>query len=415
VAARVVEAYPRSTWRGVAGELIEDEDPKKITQFEKAWSELSLRLKIWSTMMKVDILSGLGHYAILYLGAPGSPTSPLPTSVAPENLMFLSCYAEDEAKIKTLETKDNERFGQALTYAVKRLTNAPGAAGGAAAQEIEVHWSRVIHIADGLLDDQINGQPRLERVWNLLDDLEKVTGAGAEAFWLRAHQGYQFNLDKDTKLDSQGEEELEEEVDAFLNGVSRAVRTRGLDLKVLGSDVATFDRNVDSIISQISSGTGIPQRILMGSERGQLASQQDRVNWAERIQDRRTEYAGPLMIRPLVDRLIEHGILPTPKQYEVRWPQIYDLSDGERADIAMKWAGVNQKNGGDKDSTKVVIVPNEIRDRVLGLPPINEADLAKMEETEKANLDIKKTQAEAKPFGAQPPAGPKPVPKAAGQ
>ena len=162
-----------------------------------------------------------------------------------------------------------------------------------------------------------------------------------------------------------------------MNGFQRFFRSRGVKIETLGSDVANFDRNVDSVISQISAGSSIPQRILMGSERGQLASQQDRVNWAERIQDRRTEYAAPKIVRPFVDRLIEHGELPKPAQYEVGWPQIYDLSDDERATIAAKWAEINQKNGASKDPNNLVVLPNEIRDRILGLGVMPEAELAK--------------------------------------
>jgi hypothetical protein len=244
--------------------------------------------------------------------------------------------------------------------------------------EKEVHWSRIVHVADGCLDDHVYGQPRLQRVWNLLDDLEKVTGAGSEAFWLRAHQGYHFDLDKEVELDDTAETQLSDEVDEFVNNIRRAVRTRGVKLTSLGSDVANFDRNVDSIITQISSGTGIPKRILVGSEQGQLASEQDRVNWAERVQDRRNEFAGPTVVRQFVDRLIEHGALPEPSDYDVRWPQIFDLSDDERAKIAVKYAEINQKAG------KIVVTVDEIRDLTLGLGALPEEARKENEETAKA-------------------------------
>lgn len=361
VAGRVVEAYPRGTWRGF-GELIEVEDPKEITPFEEAWDEFNTRLKVWPVFLRLDILAGIGRFGILLIGAPGQPQSPLPETLSAEEIFFLSAFSEKDIVIEKFENDThNPRYGYPLEYSIKGidLNNA--------SKPLRVHWSRVIHVADGALDTEVYGLPRLERVWNHLDDLDKVVGAGAEAFWLRAHQGYQFDIDKETRLDPAGEANLQDEVDEFVNGVKRVVRTRGVKLQVLGSDVASFDRNVDAIISLVSSGTGIPQRILMGSERGQLASQQDRVNWAERVQDRRTEFAGPYIVRALVDRLLEHGVFPEPKEYDVRWPQIYDLSDDERADIAAKWSTINQKN---KDTGGMVLTPNEIRDRVLGLGPL---------------------------------------------
>lgn len=364
VAGRVVEAYPRGTWRGF-GELIEIEDPSKITPFEQAWADFNTRLKVWPVCLRLDILAGIGRFGVLLIGAPGSPTSALPDNLKEEEIVFLSPFSELDVTIESFESSlTDARYGLPIEYSIKGLDQ------NNSTRPTRVHWSRIIHVADGALDVEVYGTPRLERVWNNIDDLEKVVGAGAEAFWLRAHQGYQFDVDKDTRLDAQGEKDLQEEVDNFINGIQRVVKTRGVNLQVLGSDVASFDRNVDSIISLISSGTGIPQRILMGSERGQLASQQDRVNWAERVQDRRTEFAGPYILRVLVDRLIEHGVFPKPAEYEIRWPQIYDLSDDERAKIALQYASVNQKN---KDTGGMVVTPDEIRDRVLGMGPLEKA------------------------------------------
>jgi hypothetical protein len=372
IAARVIEAFPRGTWRG-AGELIEDEDPNKITDFEHEWGLFATRLKVWPTLLRADILAGLGRYAIVLLGAPGVLSSPLKKSLRSTDIAYLATYAEDNAKILEFE-KDlgNPRFGRPIFYEISKMV--PEATGTLAAEaKSKVHWSRVIHVADGMLEDNVYGQPRLERVWNRLDDLDKIVGAGAEAFWLRAHQGYQFDLDKEMELTAAAEQDLKDEVDEFINGLRRAVRTRGMKLTTLGSDVATFDRNVESVIGQIAAGTGIPQRILMGSERGQLASQQDRVNWAERVQDRRVEYAGPLVVGQLVDRLIEHGALPTPTEYDIRWPAIFDLSDEEKATIGVKWAEINSK------MKKTVILPNEFRDRLWGWSPITDAEMIPLE------------------------------------
>jgi hypothetical protein len=372
VAARVVEAFPKSTWRGDGLELIENPDPNTETPFETAWNSFAKKLNVQTIFKRADILAGLGRYSTVLIVAPGKLSSPLPTSLKPEEVLSLACFAEDEAKIKEFQ-KDplKPRLGLPLSYNLKRLDPDNMI-------EKEVHWSRIVHVADGCLDDHVYGQPRLQRVWNLLDDLEKVTGAGSEAFWLRAHQGYHFDLDKEVELDDTAETQLSDEVDEFVNNIRRAVRTRGVKLTSLGSDVANFDRNVDSIITQISSGTGIPKRILVGSEQGQLASEQDRVNWAERVQDRRNEFAGPTVVRQFVDRLIEHGALPEPSDYDVRWPQIFDLSDDERAKIAVKYAEINQKAG------KIVVTVDEIRDLTLGLGALPEEARKENEETAKA-------------------------------
>jgi hypothetical protein len=372
VAARIVEALPKSTWRG-GGEIIEDDKPEVDTEFEKAWDKLNKKYGMWSMFQRTDILAGLGRYAIMVFGAPGDYEKPL-TKLTMDTLLYLTPYSEEDASIVEFDVdRKSPRYGMPLFYSIKRVTTntiailpmvgvaTPPSVGTGVG--LRVHYSRVQHVADGLLDDHVYGQPRLERSWNLLDDLEKVTGGGAEAYWKRADAGLQLDLDPMIELDPDEEEALEDEIEEYTHGLKRVVKTRGIKMNPLTSAVAGFKDPVDSIISQISAGTGIPQRILMGSERGQLASQQDRDNYSERVFDRRREFAEVQVIRPFIDRMIELGVLPEPKDpYEVRWPEIQNLDEVQRANVALSYAQINQTQG------EVVVTVDEIRDRVLQLP-----------------------------------------------
>jgi uncharacterized protein len=364
VAARVIEAFPKATWRG-GGEIIEDPNPEKITPFEQAWLDIAKRLKIWRCFIKADILAGFGRHSTILIGAPGPLSSNLPLLRSPDDIAYIKPYAEDRLKIDKIDEEPRSaRYGLPLTYKmeVQRISST-------GRREETIHWSRCIHVCDDLEDD-IFGPPRLERVWNLLDDLEKVTGGGAEAFWMRANQGYQFDLDKEIELPPEKEKQLEEEVEAFVHGIQRVVRTRGVKVDTLGSDVANFAAPALGIIAQISASTGIPQRILMGSERGELASTQDRDNWFDQIADRREQFATPNVIEPLVQRLIDCRALPEPETWTVVWSQLKSLDDGQRLDLATKAATVNKYQG------SPVITPNEIRDKYLGIQPMSDEDLA---------------------------------------
>lgn len=367
IAGRIVESKPESTWRS-GGELVEDDDPKTNTPFEKAWQELDERLTIWTALKNLDILSGIGRFAVLLMGAPGDLDTPL-ESCRPEDLVYLTAFAEEDATVHEFDIDiRSPRFGQPEFYMVKRTNvTSPNAINSDVIGK-KVHWSRMVHAADGRLDDKVYGTPRLERVWNLLDDLEKVTGGGAEAFWKRADQGKQFDLDPTMDLSTDQVAEMKNEVDAYTHDLKRVIRTRGMTINSLGSDVADFKSPSDAIISQISASVGIPQRILMGSERGNLASTQDRENWSERITARRHEYAGPMIVRPFVDRLIKLGVLPQPKLYKIRWPEIQNLNESDRAEVAAKWATLNQTTG------EIIVTRDEIRDRVLGLPPLDDVE-----------------------------------------
>jgi uncharacterized protein len=88
--------------------------------------------------------------------------------------------------------------------------------------------------------------------------------------------------------------------------------TRGAKLQDLGSAVAQFGPQVDAIMDMIAGGSRVPKRILLGSERGELASTQDKENFDARVKDRRKDHAGPNVFRPFVDRLVWMGALPAP-------------------------------------------------------------------------------------------------------
>lgn len=382
IAKRIVEAYPMATWRGGI-ELYEDEDPDKDTPFETDWKEVERKFNIWQRLQQVDILAGLSTYAVLLIGAPGDLTSPLPKG-KPGDLLYFTPFSggggpggdgrnrqlafDADASISEFDTDTkSERFGDPLSYQLKRTAlNGPILAR-------QVHWSRVIHVAEGCLDDNVYGTPTLENVWNLLDDLQKVTGGGSEAFWLRANAGIHLDVDKDMafaapRAGEQSElDRLKEQAEEYANQMTRMLRTRGVSVTQLGSDVANFGPSADAILKQIGGSKGIPTRILTGSEMGTLASEQDAANFDSQVQDRRTGYAGPCIVRRLADRLIEYGYLTKPTQYEVGWPVEENMDETGKAGYAVQLASVNQTYG------SVVFTDDEIRDMAFDKPPLTDA------------------------------------------
>lgn len=385
IAKRIVEAFPKATWRGGV-ELFEDEDPEVSTAFEQAWKSLEQRLNVWSLFQKADILAGLSTYSAILIGAPGDLGSELPKGTSPDQILYLTPFwggggpglntrnqtmaMDADCRIATFdEDVTSPRFGEPLTYNLKRVDVVNPVF------QRPVHWSRIIHLAEGCLDDNVYGTPTLENVWNLLQDLMKVTGGGAEAFWLRANQGIQIDIDKDMALPPSTTElaDLKAQAEDYKHQLTRMMRTRGVNINQLGSDVANFASPAEAILTQIAGSKGIPMRILTGSERGELASSQDAANFSTQVQDRRTSYAGPMIVRRFVDRLIEFGYLPTPKSYEVGWPTIETMTDMEKATGAQKWAETNSTAG------MPIYTDAEIREHWHGFKPLTDEQKASMQ------------------------------------
>jgi len=390
IAGRVVDAMPKATWRGGV-EIIEDEDPEVSTTFEETCAALMTRLKLTQVFQRLDILAQQCRYGVLLLGAPGDFNQELPKG-KPEQLVYVTPFAEEDARVMEWELDEhNPRFGQPTHYQLSRLTANSLANIGSwgvpafspAALQQPVHWSRVIHVpAEGILDNEVFGPPALERVWNLLDDLDKVIGGGAEAFWLRANQGLHLNIDKDTaNVKPEDLKDLKDQADEYQHQIRRILRTRGVDVNELGSDVANFSNPADAVVTQIAGSKAIPKRILTGSEMGELASSQDRENFRDQVNGRQLSYAEPTILRQFFDRLITYKYIVAPKKgaeaYQIKWAHVQVLTEQEKAEGASKWASVNNTQGAP------VFLNREIRDKWYAMPPLTPEEIQKEKELAK--------------------------------
>jgi uncharacterized protein len=374
IAKRIVEAMPLSTWRG-GGEVIEDDDPDTETEFEKAFATLNKRLKLWPNFQKADVLAGLGDYAAILLFAPGELDQPL-ERCKPEELVHIQPVAQINLAFGDLESdKMSPRFNLPVYF---NLTLRAGQGGKNFTGK--VHYSRIIPVVDGSLDNPLIGTPRLRAVWNYLEDLDKVVGGGAEAYWKRADRGLHIKLDPTIEPAEGQVDALQESISEYTHQLKRVITTRGVEVESLGSDVSNFNTSADAITALISATIGIPQRILMGSERGELASSNDQSNYDDRVQDRRESFADPDVVRPFIDKMMEIGVLPAVDEYQVRWPEVDDLNDDQRMKLALDAANVNRYSG------ETVIEANEIRDRILGYPPLEHLETDPNEEKQQKAL-----------------------------
>jgi hypothetical protein len=395
VAARIVDAFPNSCWLK-GGKVFEKQDETE-TPFEKAWTELDKKLKVWPMFRRADQLAGLGRYAVILIGAPGEVDQPL-EKCSLEQLMYLMTYSEEDAVIDTYdEDFKSPRFGRPTFYNIRRTMISTSGQQVKDQKGKRVHYTRVIHVADNLLDHHTLGRSRLKNVWNLLDDLQKVVAGGAEAFWKRADGGMQLDLDPGLRITETGKDAMNEQLVEYTHGLSRILKTRGVSINRLGSDVADFRGPSAAIIDLLSASTGIPQRILMGSERGQLASTQDKSNWDERVQSRRTDFCESQVVCPFVDRMIELGALPQPGEdgYKASWPESEELDELQKADLANKLANLNKTQG------ETIVTADEIRTQTLGLEPFTPEQLAKIEEDKQAKAEAAQAAAAAEPKFAE--------------
>lgn len=389
IAGPCVDALPKAVWRG-DGELIEDQDPDISTKFEQEFFALNDTLKLWSTCMRAHILASLSSFSVILLGAEGAFETELPKGNPaklgkPGGLLYLQPFGGGAAQQTTSTVRGSittygadvtiatweddsksPRFGQPKTYQLRR-TNVTS-------PELQrpVHWSRVVHVpAEGFLDDAVFGPPALRGVWNYFIDLMKIVGGGGEASWLRANPITQFDTDKDMAFSSVEDAathvaNMKAKAELIKHQLQRWVETRGVKISQVGSNVADFSGNADKVVTLIAGTRRIPKRLLEGSERGELASSQDRDNWNDTVKDCRANYAHPIILRTLVERLIAFDYLSKPVEWTPGWPDVDSMNESQKLDAAEKAAKLN-------DHGEIVITGAEIREKFLGLEPLDDA------------------------------------------
>lgn len=369
IAARIVDFPPEETWGdGVTVLDGDDSDPVDDSPFALEFAALSERLRLAHYCERADKMAGVGRYGALLIGVAGDTalSTPVERLITSADVLYLRPYAEPNASINTFVMDPaNARYGLPELYNITMMSGA----NGQGITTVPVHWSRIIHIAEGLLDNDVYGIPRLQRVYNKLDDLMKTVGGSAEATWKLMRKGGIFNLAPDARLSPADEAAFEEQIDEVDHGLRRYFQLRGMEYTDLGGEVVDPTGIVDLILSLISGTTGIPKRILIGSERGELASSQDERNWAKRVAKRQRNWAEPTIIRPFVDRLIQWGALPPPAmgQYHAKWWPLAETTALEQMELAQGYSQVVERMA-QPGVEMVVDVPKFLKTFVPDLP-----------------------------------------------
>jgi hypothetical protein len=344
---------------------------------------------IWNYLKRLNIVSGIGTFGVMLLGIddgkrldqpvdgveqnyPTSSTSydiygPSPTATiaeqpvstlgtdaqyqpitmsppvegskkGPRKLLFLRVFSEKLLQVTQYESNVNSpRFGQPKMYRVTLNDPKTQSTGiGLPTTTVAVHWTRLIHVADNLINSEVFGNPRMLPVLNQLLDLRKVYAAASEGYWKQAFATMVIKslpqLGGDPSLDLSAARNTIENIE---NGLSRSMVLNGFDASTLPPQVTDPTPYITNGLEAICIQLGVPVRVFKGSERGELASSQDDASWNDRLRAYQRDYITPHIIVKFIDRMIAIGVLPEPSGYSIEWPDLDSLTDKDKATIAL--------------------------------------------------------------------------------
>ena len=342
IAARVVSIYPEECW-SLPPTIFETESTD-VTDFEKAWADLQRERRVYQYLQRADVISGIGEFGLLLLGIDDGLTLDKPVvglnskgekeGKSQYKLLYLKPFDQSGVTIDTKE-KDlaSPRYGLPLLYTIKLEDPAKTSA----SRDIKVHWTRVLHLADGRLSSDTLGTPRMKNVYNRLLDVRKITAGSGEMFWRGGYPGMNFEIDPEvaSQWDTAAKDSFKEEIKDYADGMQRYLALAGVKAHSMAPQIADPRGHIETQVGQIALALGVPLRVFMGSEEGKLASGQDAKAWHKRVAKRRVEYVMPMIIRLFIDRMIIFGILPQPALYNAKWPDLEAPSDLDKAKVAL--------------------------------------------------------------------------------
>jgi uncharacterized protein len=343
LAKRVVKIWPEESWK--LSPIIYETEKSDETEFERVFKELSESLFWFHYLERIDVLSGIGRFGCLLLGLADGEDLSQPVQgineetgekigTAQNELLFLRCFDESLIEIKTSEgNTSSPRYGMPKMYGI----TFEDTQGNTKVQtKTEVHWTRVIHIADNRETSEVFGIPRMKDVYNHLLDIRKICGGSAEMFWKGGFPGYNFKIDPELDEVDIDTNTLKEQIRLYSEDLQRYMALVGVSVESLQPQVADPKGHFESHVKMIGMSKGVPWRLLLGSEEAKLASSQDKETWNERVDKRRKDYISPMIIRNFTDRLIAIGVLPEPVEYFIDWPDLNAPTEKDIAETALK-------------------------------------------------------------------------------
>lgn len=326
IAKAVVDKPAKASWKNDITVRSADADEGDDDAIQDEFERLKRDIGLLGEIERADIVSRIGRHGVMVLGVNDGRSLEQPLGEATE-VKYITPMSERRISDFALgENPANERYNLPVMWELDFEDD----------EHKSVHWTRVVHISEQQREHAIYQVPPLRPIYNRIMDWQKVIGGAAEMFWRGADRKMVANLDPSAgKIQDEGE--LQTQVEEMRHGLRDTVYARGLELDSLSGEEIDPRGVKEVILDAISSETGIPKRILVGSEAGELASTQDRSNFYERVEDRRERHCEPDILRPMVERLQRAGIIPE-GEFVVDWPPLFTLDEIERAEVQAKKA-----------------------------------------------------------------------------
>ena len=356
------------------GEEGDGDKREESTSWENLIKSIFKQTKLMRKLKRVDEFQRVGHYGAFVVQIKGTGDQPkwdmpLDKIRAEQIVKFIPLYEVQLEPNQWDENDQSERYGQPTMYQFQESKLNDSTTQDNRLRVVTVHHSRVIIFAEGADDESIYGVPANEAGFNDLITMEKIIGAGGEGFWKSAAMKTVYsNTSKDAPMPGPDEvDAMDLAIKDFVEGLDKHLMTGGLDPKVLSVAMADPKEPFSIALQSYSAGVEVAAKLLIGSQEGKLASEEDARFTMSAMQSRREDF-GSIMVQSCVDWFIEHGVAPK-IEYYVEWDDLLAPSDKDKLELGQTLSKILIEM--DKQFGETPTDISEVA-KIMGYKPLNE-------------------------------------------
>jgi uncharacterized protein len=338
---------------GIAGAIVEQRpnvcwvSPPIIKASDIFLNELQVLIKnkkLWKRLKSADKKQRVGQYGALFIRVKDglSLDQPVGKLNGPGSIeSIIPLYEGQLIPFDFYRDPKSADYGKPSMYQYRG--GSVGDRNPNVSDTFNIHPSRVIIISENA-DDSIYGISSLERPYNSLLDLRKITGGSAEGFYRNASQSLVFSAKDDSQMITGQEllDEFDKNVQDFIeNRMRKYLYAPGVETTQINSSLTSPKEHFFASLYDVSAADGTPATILIGQQTGRLASDEDQVYFNVLNQSRRENFLTEC-VEDAINWFIKNNVLPN-EEFVVEWDDLLSVSDDQKAKIADILSGINEK------------------------------------------------------------------------
>lgn len=337
-----------------------DDDEHPETPWEKVANALAKRLKLWRHLRDADRMQRVGRYSAIFIRVRDGLTPDKPLGNIKEG-QIIELMPLWEGQLEPNDVDQNtasDTYNKPLNYTYS--ATGTGNQNDKAADSFQIHHSRLILLSEDAVGGSIYGTPANEAGFNALLDWDKIRGSGGEASWLAAankqiltpKEGSSGNISADT-LDG-----INDALKDMKEGLDEALFLSGVESTAMNNTVPDPEIYKDMALEEYSASVGIASKILVGTQTGVKAGDEDTAGLMRAMQSRRVNCLNDF-IDSFLTWCYKYGVLVMPKDgHTIAWSDLTAPSAGQKIDAALKMAQVNVQG---RNGEGLVFTTDEIR------------------------------------------------------